>query len=141
MPNAELFDQQNLPGAGIAIDARQQDDYWSEAFAAECYVRPGLDYEDYAPAYCVGYVGYAQYGEPWEDAEKSLWANWERIKGGSRLTWCEARPAIRAAWDRVELQARREARAPFAAELVAAAGPPSTAVPRPASHPAPQLSA
>lgn len=106
MPNPEP-ELAALPSAGITIDARLQDQYWCGAYAAEGYVRPGLDYEDYAPAYCVGYVGYAQYGAPWEDAERSLWANWERIKGGSRLSWDEARPAIRAAWERVEHEAQR----------------------------------
>lgn len=58
------------------------------------------DYEDYAPAYCVGAIGYAQYGGSFEEAEKSLWANWERIKGDSRLTLEQAQQAMRAAWDR-----------------------------------------
>ncbi len=90
-----------LPAAGLRIDARQQDAYWREAFRRERYARPGLDYEDYAPAYCVGYVGYAQYGGSFEDAEVSLCANWERLRAGSRLPFDEARAAIRAAWDRV----------------------------------------
>ncbi len=81
--------------------ARREDDYWSRRWRQECSTRPGLDYEDYAPAYCVGYIGHAQYGGDYADAEKSLWANWERIKGGSRLSADEARQAIRAAWDRL----------------------------------------
>ena len=60
------------------------------------------DYEDYAPAYCVGYSGCAQYGGRFEDAEKSLCANFCRIKGDSRLTWEEAIEPIRAAWARLE---------------------------------------
>ncbi|TFZ08591.1 hypothetical protein [Ramlibacter humi] len=88
----------------LALDARRQDSHWSRAFRGEPYFRAGREYEDYAPAYCVGYVGYAQYGGRFEDALRSLWANWERIRGASRLTTEEALPAFRAAWDRVEAQ-------------------------------------
>ena len=95
---ADLLLDEAIPE--LAVDARQQDAYWSSVYAREGYFRPDCDYEDYAPAYCVGYVGFAQYGGSWDDAEKSLCANWERIKGGSRLTLDEAMAAIRAAWDR-----------------------------------------
>jgi hypothetical protein len=83
------------------VDPREQDTYWQVAHAREIYFRAGLSYEDYAPAYCVGYIGYAQYRGTFDDAEKSLLANWCRIKGDSRLTLDEARTAIRAAWERV----------------------------------------
>jgi hypothetical protein len=48
----------------------------------------------------VGYAGFAQYGGSFEEAEKSLVANWVRIKGDSRLPYEQACQAIRAAWDR-----------------------------------------
>lgn len=83
------------------VDPREQDIYWETAHAREQYFRADLGYEDYAPAYCVGYIGYAQYRGSYDDAEKSLLANWLRIKGDSRLTLDDARLAIRAAWDRV----------------------------------------
>ncbi|AEG93484.1 hypothetical protein [Ramlibacter tataouinensis] len=86
--------------------ARREDDYWSRRWRRTQPARAGLDYEDFAPAYCVGYIGHAQYGGAFEDAEKSLWANWERIKGGSRLSWDEAREAMRAAWDRQDRLSR-----------------------------------
>jgi hypothetical protein len=97
---ADLLVDEAVPE--LAIDARQQDAYWSSVFAVQGYFRPGCDYEDYAPAYCVGYVGYAQYGGSLQDARHSLCANWERIKGGSRLTLDEALLAIEAAWKRAE---------------------------------------
>jgi hypothetical protein len=82
--------------------AQVEDLYWSENYWKEAYFRPDYDYEDYAPAYCVGYSGCAQYGGCFEDAEKSLCANFVRIKGDSRLSWDEAREPIRAAWRRIE---------------------------------------
>ena len=79
-----------------------EDQHWLRAHASEPYFLPGFDYEDYAPAYCVGYSGCAQYGGAFEETDKSLRANWERIKGDSRLSWEQALPAVRAAWFRLE---------------------------------------
>jgi|GEM_PF-4414112 len=93
------------------VDTRQEDVYWSRHYWRERYYRADCEYEDYAPAYCAGYVGWAQYGGSYEEAEKSLCANWVRIKGDSRLDIDEAREAMRAAWDhaeRVWLQALRK---------------------------------
>jgi hypothetical protein len=81
-------------------DAREHDLFWAHEHARENYFRRGLDYEDYAPAYCVGYVGHAQYGGDYEEAEKSLLSNWVRIKGDSRLSLDEAQLAMRSAWER-----------------------------------------
>jgi hypothetical protein len=83
------------------VDAAREDEYWRWTFDGESYYRQGLDYEDYAPAYCVGYIGYSQYGGAYEDAEASLCANWQRIRGDSRLALDDARRAMRAAWNRM----------------------------------------
>lgn len=83
------------------VDPRHEDAHWLRAHAAEHYFRPGLDYEDYAAAYCVGYTGHAQYGGVFEDSEKCLCANWIRIKGDSRLSLDDAMLAMRAAWNRL----------------------------------------
>lgn len=107
MPLASLSEEEAVALPDVRVDPGQQDAYWSSAFAAERYFRPGCDYEDYAPAYCVGYVGYVQYRAAWDDALASLRANWERIKGASRLTPDEALAAIRAAWERMAGEAAR----------------------------------
>jgi hypothetical protein len=82
--------------------AQVEDLFWSRNYWKEPYFRADFDYEDYAPAYCVGYTGCAQYGGCFDDAEKSLCANFVRIKGDSRLSWEDAREAVKAAWQRVE---------------------------------------
>jgi hypothetical protein len=91
----------------VRIDARvhpdREDAYWQRAYWAQPYHRDEYGYDDYAPAYCVGYIGYAQYGGCFEDAEKSLCANWVRIKGDSRLEIDVAMQAIRAAWEHAAL--------------------------------------
>lgn len=80
--------------------AQMEDLYWSANYWKEPYFHPDYDYEDYAPAYCVGYSGYVQYGGRFEDAETSLCANFIRIKGDSRLGWDDAVEAVRMAWRR-----------------------------------------
>lgn len=84
------------------MDPQVEDAYWQSVYWSQPYYRSAYSYEDYAPAYCVGYIGYAQYGGRFEDAEKCLCANWVRIKGDSRLALDEALLAIRAAWDHAE---------------------------------------
>jgi len=88
-------------------EARREDAFWQRTYWQERYYEDGFEYEDYAPAYCVGYAGCAQYGGDFQDAQRCLWANWERIKGDSRLLPGQALPAIRAAWDRLVRLRRR----------------------------------
>lgn len=91
------------------VDPQREDEYWQRVHWAQPYFRPECRYEeDYASAYCVGYIGYAQYGGSFDDAEKSLCANWVRIRGDSRLTVDEAMQAIRAAWDHAAQSVRIE---------------------------------
>jgi hypothetical protein len=94
------------PNAGQArptlVDALREDAHWQRFYWQERYWRPEFSYEEYAPAYCVGYVGFAQYGGSFEDAERSLVANWLRIRGDSRLGMDDAAMAMRAAWRRME---------------------------------------
>ena len=82
--------------------AQAEDLFWSGNYWREPYFRADCDYEDYAPAYCVGYSGCAQYGGSFADSETSLRANFIRIKGDSRLSWEDAIEPIRAAWQRIE---------------------------------------
>lgn len=116
--------ERDEPLAVLSRDgARDEDAHWARAHSREHYYKPGLDYEDYAPAYCVGYIGHAQYGGRFEDAERSLCANWERIKGDSRLSLDDALLAMRAAWDRMASQADAQAqRTPQSAQPSLVAG-------------------
>ena len=94
----ELADDPEVRIDGV-VDPCVEEAYWQSVYWSQPYYRSECDYEDYAPAYCVGYTGFAQYGGRFEDAEKSLCANWVRIKGDSRLTIDEAMQAIQAAWE------------------------------------------
>lgn len=101
------------PGAALSrVDPRQEDAHWERSYWRERYYKPGFDYEDYAPAYCVGYIGYVQYGGAFDDAEPWLCSNWLRIKGDSRLGLDEARLAMRSAWERMASEAAGRAATP-----------------------------
>ena len=65
----------------------------------------GYTYDDYAPAYRTGYEAAGRYHDQnrqFDELEPELRANYERIKGTSRLAWENAKDAVRAAWHRVE---------------------------------------
>lgn len=62
-----------------------------------------LDYErDYENAYRIGYENRSHYDAStrFEDVESDLKIKWDHEKGLSRLTWSEARIAVKEAWDR-----------------------------------------
>ena len=77
-------------------------EYWRDAYAREPYRHPARGAGDYAPAYELGWVGYQLYGGPFEVAERVVANDWLMRKGVSALSWEEARPAVRAAWQRAE---------------------------------------
>ena len=87
---------------GEAFDPTVEDAYWSKHYAGEPYYQKGYDYDDYAPAYRTGYSAHKHYaGRSFEAIELDLESDYNRSKGGSRLSWEKAKVAARAAWDRV----------------------------------------
>ena len=89
--------------AGEAVNPTAEDAYWRESHANEPYYRKDYTYDDYAPAYRVGYENRGKYGDrSFDDAQSDLKADWERSKGASRMEWNDAKDATRAAWHRVE---------------------------------------
>jgi hypothetical protein len=89
-------------GAGEVVNPTLEDEHWREAWAEEPYVRLDFRYEDYEPAYRIGYLGAARRdGRTFEEAEPQLREQYERVRGGSPLQWHAARVASKAAWDRV----------------------------------------
>ena len=90
---------------GGAFNPSVYDIYWREAYSREPYYTADYTYDDYAPAYRAGYEAAGRYvgqNKRFDDVEPELRANYERIKGKSRLAWDDARVAVRAAWHRVE---------------------------------------
>jgi len=90
--------------AGEALDPTAEDAYWKGNYQNELYNDPNYNYDDYGPAYQMGYEGYARHkGRAFEDAEPELALSWsEQPPPASRLRWEDARHAVRAGWHRVE---------------------------------------
>lgn len=88
-------------GAARVVNPVEEDAHWRSAYQHESYVQPGFSYDDYAPAYRLGYTGAAAHNEDFSVAEPSLSSQWDSAKGSSRLTWPEAKDAARAAWNRI----------------------------------------
>jgi hypothetical protein len=89
-------------GAGELVNPAAEEGYWRTAYVSAPYYSAGRTFDDYAPAYRLGYDGWARYGGPYDVSERRLASEWESVKGHSRLTWDEAKHASRAAWHRVE---------------------------------------
>lgn len=87
-----------------AISPTEEDLYWQENHPAQEYARgdDGFTYEDYQPAYRLGWEGPNRYGTTFETANSAMRSDWEERRGDSRLAWEQAEPAVRAAWARAE---------------------------------------
>ena len=83
------------------INPTREDAYWQREFSKQPYYRPDLSYDDYSPAYRVGYTAPLRREGSFAALEPALRQDWTQVKGPSRLTWSEAREATRAAWERV----------------------------------------
>lgn len=79
--------------------AADDDAYWADAHLRAPYYRPDRGYEWYRPAYELGWSGVERYPGRYEDAEPRLADDWLRAPGRN-MAWDEARPAVRAAWER-----------------------------------------
>jgi hypothetical protein len=91
---------QDAPVLPAIINPTAEEAHWRSAFKAEPYYVPGLGYEEYSPAFRVGYTGPLRREGSLESVLPALREDWLRVKAGSRLTWEQASPAVRAAWRR-----------------------------------------
>lgn len=87
------------------------DAYWHDRYFLEPYYAPGRGYDQYRPAYCLGWrlaqsPEHAQHA--FEDAEAMMQARWAVDSGSSLLDWNQVRDAVEASWH----QARQPAPAP-----------------------------
>lgn len=88
---------------GEAVDPTAEDAYWRTTYENEPYRKTAYNYDDYGPAYKLGYASRSQYADrSFNDVESKLASDWEATKGESRLAWDDAKHATRAAWHRVE---------------------------------------
>ena len=76
--------------------------YWRTVYPTEPYFSPGFTFEDYDPAYRYGAEAFPLYsGRPFDEVEPNLAKDWEKKRGASRLTWEQAKAAVKRAYHRV----------------------------------------
>ena len=93
-----------LAGKAVAegIDPTVETGYWRDNYLKRPYSADDAAFEQYEPAYRYGWESAAFYpARHFADVETDLAREWDRRKGKSTLTWEQARPAIRDAWDRI----------------------------------------
>lgn len=87
------------PGSASGYPGSEAD-YWRGVYSEEPYYREGRVFDEYSPAYELGWVSYSMYGGDFDAADRVLSNDWEVRKGLSKLSWEEARHATRASWQR-----------------------------------------
>jgi uncharacterized protein (TIGR02284 family) len=97
--NNSAASQLILGARGIVYPGAEAE-YWQEAHVADPYYDANRNFQDYGPAYELGWTGYFNYGGEFDTADRVMANDWDVHKGVSRLSWEEARPACRAAWQR-----------------------------------------
>lgn len=88
--------------------------YWRNHYTEQPYYSSDLTYEDYQPAFRVGYEGYTRYhstGRTFDEVELELQRDYERDTDRAGLAWETAKLAARDAWYRVEQIFRHRAKA------------------------------
>jgi uncharacterized protein (TIGR02284 family) len=88
------------PGTRISGLPDGEMQYWRDAHTSEPYFEEGRHFEDYSPAYEIGWTGYHDYGGEFDTADCVMATDWTVRKGISTLSWEQARAAGRAAWQR-----------------------------------------
>jgi len=88
-------------GAAEAVNPTVEDAYWRDAYQSEPYYVAGRSYEEYRPAYELGWNAASARRDADFDAFDAEWEReWTTRRGASHLDWDQARPAARAAWAR-----------------------------------------
>jgi uncharacterized protein (TIGR02271 family) len=94
-----------LAGKAVAenVDPTTEDAYWRENYKTRPYFAKDRDYNDYAPAYRLGWESRStsKY-KTFDEAEPELRTRWERENAKTGLGWDKARLASKDAWDRIE---------------------------------------
>ena len=87
-------------GERTADEIEAADTYWRANYSSRPYIETGAPYTTYRDAYLFGYKQRARYPNRTFDSVRSeLEREWNRTRTDSQLTWEQAEPAIREAWD------------------------------------------
>jgi hypothetical protein len=90
--------------AAEAINPTAEEKFWRETYIREPYYVKGKPFEYYAPGFRAGWEGRVRHdGRTFEQAEAELKVNYDLTKSEFDPSWQDVRPAVRAAWNRVDL--------------------------------------
>jgi len=103
MPDPNDRPTTGKPASGATgADWQREEAYWREQHNRQPYADKNRSYDDYAPAYRVGFEAARKHaGKEYDEVEESLATDYEHAEPGSALPWDTVRPAARAAWDRL----------------------------------------
>lgn len=98
-----------LAGSSAAemVNPTLEDAYWRESYQKEPYYEGGRQYEEYRPAYAMGWTSAATYPGEFDAYDAEMQARWQNERGTSSLDWDTARTPARAAWNRVRTPTTR----------------------------------
>ena len=81
--------------------AVQEDAFWHDAYTREPYYVPGRGYDQYRPAYAMGWQAAFDFtASEFAQIEQELEHRWESHDTSSLLDWVQVRDAVYAAWMR-----------------------------------------
>ncbi len=86
--------------AAEAVNPTDEDAYWRENFHREPYYVGGRGYEEYRPAYELGWSSVGRYEGDYDAIEPRLADDWRARHADAGLAWTDVRPATRAAYER-----------------------------------------
>lgn len=91
-------------GVAEAVNPTDEDAYWYDHYASRSYVRSGSPYDLYRPAYQYGWESRTRLPreKTFDQVEPELKRGWESSEYCDALSWEEASPACRDAWERAE---------------------------------------
>lgn len=86
--------------AAEAVNPTEEDAYWRESYNREPYYTSGRTYDDYRPAYELGWSSVGRYEGDFDSVEPRLADEWRARHAATGMAWTDAQPATRAAWQR-----------------------------------------
>lgn len=92
--------------AAEAVNPTAEDAYWRENYEREPYHVSGRTYDEYRPAYELGWSSVGRYDGDFDTVEPRLADEWRTRSTTGGMAWEDARPASRAAWERASLASR-----------------------------------
>ena len=89
-------------GVAEAINPTQEEEYWREHHHKQNWADQESTFEHYRPAYRTGIEGKIKHaGKEYHEIEADLARDYEKNDANPAIPWDRARPAVRAAWDRI----------------------------------------